>query len=77
MKGSNSYSPNPVTVQVGQQIRWRNDDTIPHTATGGGFDTGLLGPGMTSTAIKLSVPGVVNYFCQPHPSMVGTLNVTP
>ena len=41
MAGANSYSPNPVTVQVGQQVRWRNDDNTAHTATGAAFDTGI------------------------------------
>ncbi len=76
--GSMSFSPNPATVQVGQQIRWRNGDVIVHTATanGGVFDTGLIQPGATSGPVTLSSPGTVNYFCTVHPGMVGSLTVT-
>jgi plastocyanin len=68
-----------VSVRVGQQVRWRNNDSLPHTATqsGGGFNTGSIAPGATSAPITLSAAGTVNYFCAFHPSMVGTLNVTP
>jgi plastocyanin len=79
MNGKNSYSPSPASVQVGQQVRWRNTDNLTHTATqdGGGFDTGSIAPGATSAPITLSAPGTINYHCTPHPSMVGTLSVTP
>ena len=67
-------------MQVGQQIRWHNADSITHTATqkgGGGFDTGLIPAGGTSGPITLSAPGTIDYLCTIHPTMVGTLNVTP
>ncbi len=79
MAGSNSYSPNPVNVRVGQQVRWRNDDVIAHTATrsgSGGFDTGIINPGQTSSPITITTAGALSYFCTLHPTMTGTLNVT-
>ena len=78
MSGSNSFSPNPASVVVGQQVRWRNADSVVHTATqnGGGFDTGLISPGATSSPITMSTAGSLNYRCTVHPSMVGTLSVT-
>ena len=78
MLGGNSYSPNPASVQVGQQVRWHNGDGTVHTATqnGGGFDTGLISPGATSAPITITTAGALNYHCTVHPSMVGTLNVT-
>lgn len=78
MAGSNSYSPNPGNLVVGQQVRWHNADNVVHTATqsGGGFDTGLISPGATSAPITMSAAGALNYHCTVHPSMVGTLNVT-
>jgi len=74
-----SYSPSAASVQVGQQVRWRNADSIAHTATqtGGGFDTGSIPPGGTSGPITLTAPGTISYFCGFHPGMVGTLTVTP
>ena len=78
MLGANSYSPSPATVQVGQQVRWRNNDSVPHTATqSGGFNTGVLNPGQTSAPITFSTPGTVSYFCLLHTNMPGTLNVVP
>jgi plastocyanin len=79
MNGSQSFSPNPAGVKVGEQIRWHNADSVAHTATqdGGGFDTGAISPGATSAPITLTTAGTINYHCAFHPSMVGTLSVTP
>jgi plastocyanin len=66
-------------VKVGQQILWHNADSIAHTATqdGAGFNTGSIGPGGTSAPITFSTSGTIGYHCAIHPSMVGTLTVTP
>jgi len=79
MNGSNSYSPNPGTVKVGQTVAWRNADSIPHTATGdaGGFDTGTIAAGATSSPITMATAGSFPYHCTIHGfAMVGTLTVT-
>jgi plastocyanin len=78
MLGNNSFAPNPANVQVGQQVRWHNADSVVHTATqnGGGFDTGLISPGATSAPITITTAGALSYRCTVHPTMVGTLNVT-
>ena len=75
MLGSGSYGPNPATVKVGQKVSWKNADSIAHTATGTGFDTGAIGSGQTSAPITFSTAGNIDYHCSFHPSMVGTLNV--
>jgi plastocyanin len=74
---SNSYSPNPVTMRVGQTIAWRNADSIAHTATQDttGFNTGSLAAGATSTATMMSTAGTFPYHCTIHPGMVGTVTV--
>lgn len=79
MDGAQSFSPSPANVSVGQQVRWHNADSTTHTATqdGGGFDTGSIPPGATSAPITLGTPGTIRYHCAIHPSMVGTLSVTP
>ena len=76
--GSMSFSPNPTAVKVGQTVSWRNGDLITHTATqnGGGFDTGSVVPGSTSTPVRLNSAGAFDYHCGVHPSMVGTVNVS-
>ena len=79
MNGSLSYSPNPATVKVGQTVAWRNADSVTHTATGdaGGFNTGNIAPGATSSPITMATAGSFAYHCVVHPSMTGTLTVTP
>ena len=79
MNGSNSYSPNPGTVKVGQTVAWRNADALPHTATadGGGFDTGTIAAGATSSPITMTAAGSFPYHCTIHGfAMAGTLTVT-
>jgi plastocyanin len=77
MNGSNSFSPNPVTVRVGQTVSWKNSDSLTHTATadGGAFNTGSISPGGTSAPITMTTAGSYPYRCTPHPTMVGTLVV--
>lgn len=77
--GAGAFSPNPATVAVGQVVVWHNSDTITHTATadGGAFDTGNIAPGATSAPITVTAAGNLAYHCQIHPSMVGTVIVTP
>ena len=79
MNGSNSYSPNPGTVQVGQTVAWRNADSLPHTATAdaGGFNTGTIAAGATSSPITMTTAGSFPYHCTIHGfAMAGTLTVT-
>jgi plastocyanin len=75
--GSQSFTPNPVSMKVGQTIAWRNTDSIGHTATGdnGGFNTGTLASGATSTPIAMPTAGTFTYHCSIHPGMIGTIVV--
>ena len=76
--GSNSYSPNPDTVTVGQTVAWRNSGGTTHTATAnaGAFDTGNIGNGSTSSAITMGTVGSFPYHCAIHGlTMAGTLVV--
>ena len=77
MNGSNSFSPNPGALQVGQKVAFHNADSISHTATadGGGFDTGVIAPGATSNPITMPSAGNFSYHCSIHPTMTGTLKV--
>jgi plastocyanin len=76
MAGSNSFSPNPAAVKVGQTVSWRNADSIAHDPTGSGFNTGAIASGATSAPITFSAAGSIDYHCGIHPTMVGTLSVT-
>jgi plastocyanin len=77
--GSSSYSPNPANVTVGQTVAWKNSAGTTHTATqvGGGFDTGNVANGATSGLITITTSGDLAYQCSIHPTMTGTLHVTP
>jgi len=78
--GTSSYSPNPVTVTVGQKVAWKNTDTMTHTATadGASFNTGNLAAGATSAAITMGTAGTFPYHCAIHPTtMTGTITVNP
>jgi plastocyanin len=76
--GSNSFSPNPVEVKVGETVTWINDDSGRHTVTSkddGVFDSGMMGKGQ-SFIFTFDKAGEYPYFCEPHPNMVGTVVVT-
>ena len=76
--GSNSFSPNPVEVKVGETVTWINDDSGRHTVTSkddGIFDSGVLGKGQ-SFSYTFDTAGEYPYYCEPHPNMVGTVVVT-
>jgi plastocyanin len=78
MNGALSFSPNPASARVGQKIIWRNPGALAHTATanGGAFDTGIVAAGAQSAAVAPGA-GTFPYHCTLHPSMTGTLTVTP
>lgn len=74
--GSNSYSPNPVEVKVGETVTWVNDDSGRHTVTSkdGTFGSDMMGKGQ-SFSYTFDKAGEYQYFCEPHPNMVGTVVV--
>ena len=75
--GSNSFSPNPVEVKVGETVTWVNDDSGRHTVTSKDdvFESELMGKGQ-SFSYTFDKAGEYPYFCSPHPGMVGTVVVT-
>ena len=78
------YIPATVTIDVGGEITWTNDDTAAHTVTSGTaedgpdgfFDSSLFMAG-TTYEFKFDGfdPGEYPYFCMVHPWMVGTVVV--
>jgi plastocyanin len=71
-----TYSPDPVVVQVGGKVTWKNDDNAPHTATAddGSFETGVMETGKTGS-VTFKEAGTFTYFCKIHPFMHGTVEV--
>jgi len=79
--GANAFSPDTAVVQVGQTIKWTNNDSMTHTATasGGTFNTGNISAGASSSVITITgATGVREYTCtRPGHTMTGWVNVTP
>lgn len=77
MNDALSFSPNPGTIPVGKTVSWHNVDSTTHNvaANDGSFNTGNIGPGGTSTPIRMNTAGSFGYHCIIHPTMVGTANV--
>ena len=76
------YIPYEVTVDVGGEVTWSNDDTAAHTVTSGSavdgpsgvFDSSLFMAGTTFTFV-FEDAGVYPYFCMVHPWMEGIVTV--
>lgn len=76
------YVPNEVTVDVGGEVTWTNDDTAGHTVTSGTleggpdgeFDSSLFMAGKTFSH-KFEKAGEFPYFCVVHPWMTGKVIV--
>jgi plastocyanin len=89
-KAAGAFSPNPISVPVQAAVHWYNDD---RTAAGGqyggsngtihtitsddlSFLSGNLTPGR-SFEHTFETPGTYTYHCSIHPTMIGTITVTP
>ncbi len=71
-----SYRPDPVTIEEGGKVIWKNRDSAPHTATAadGSFDTGTIEEDkLKSETFKEA--GTYEYVCSIHPQMHGTVEV--
>ena len=72
-----AFSPNPITIKVGDSVKWTNNDTIVHTSTAnnGQWNSGILNPGQSFTTPAFTTAGSFQYHCTIHPGMVGTVTV--
>jgi len=76
------FVPSEVTIDVGGEVTWSNDDSAAHTVTSGSaadgpdgvFDSSLFMAGTTFSA-TIDEAGTYPYFCMVHPWMVGTVIV--
>lgn len=71
-----SYRPDPVTIEEGGKVIWKNRDSAPHTATAadGSFDTGTIEEDKLKSE-TFKEPGTYEYVCSIHPDMHGTVEV--
>jgi len=68
------FTPAVVTIRAGDSVRWTNKDDVAHTATGNGFDTGLLEKDQIGK-VTFDKAGSYVYICTPHPGMRGKIIV--
>jgi LPXTG-motif cell wall-anchored protein len=66
------FVPREITVNVGDTITWRNEDSEPHNAIAKdeSFRTETIGEGETVSA-TIDEPGAHKYFCSIHAGMTG------
>jgi plastocyanin len=71
-----TFTPELLTVKVGDTIVWTNKDLFPHTVTSteGGFDSQAIAPGESFT-FKAAKKGEFSYTCTFHPTMKARLRV--
>jgi plastocyanin len=71
-----SFDPKSVTISVGDSVKWENTAYTDHSASGEGFDTGLVPPKGESKPIVFSKAGTYPYNCKIHgKTMSGTVVV--
>ena len=89
-KGANAFSPNPYSESFATKasVKWVNADVGTGGYGGSGgvthhlvsntalFDSGTLGPGSTYT-FTFAGAGSYPYHCTIHPTMTGTITLTP
>ena len=75
---NSAYSPNPLTVNVGQQINWKNNDGIAHSATSTSFDTGSIPPfSAHDNPVTMNTAGTFTFHCSLHAGETGSIIVNP
>jgi len=71
-----AFSPSNITVKVGTEVTFTNDDSTTHTITFDLFQSGDVAPGQ-SFKHTFDTAGTFSYHCSIHPSMTGQVEVTP
>ncbi len=74
-----AFVPATITIKVGEKVTWTNKDSASHTVTSddGGFaSSGTLSQNKTYS-VTFGTAGTFPYHCSIHPTMTGTVTVTP
>ncbi|HEY2805008.1 MAG TPA: cupredoxin domain-containing protein [Gemmatimonadales bacterium] len=73
-----AFQSDTVTAKVGELISWTNTATDIHTVTSDSavFDSGPL-QAQTSFTVSFAKAGTYTYHCALHPTMTGSITVTP
>jgi alcohol dehydrogenase (cytochrome c) len=72
-----TFTPPIVQLPVGSTGTWINNGSVAHTVTAqdGSFDTGDIAAGGGQAQITFNTAGSFDYFCTPHPWMIGRVLV--
>jgi amicyanin len=70
------FGPEKLTVARGSTVTWTNTDRSPHQVSvkGKTLRTGIILKDQ-SASLTFTEPGTYEYWCKPHPSMKGTIEV--
>ena len=74
-----AFTPDVLTVPVGTEVVWMNQDNVRHTVTSDDnstFASSLLGGGDTFSH-RFDEPGIFPYHCSVHPTMTAKVLVQP
>jgi plastocyanin len=73
-----AFSPNPITMTAGQQVNFKNNDTIEHSATfdNGSYESGNI-PALSAhdVPVTMSAKGSFAYHCRLHSAEKGSIVV--
>ncbi|GAB2670180.1 cupredoxin domain-containing protein [Nocardia goodfellowii] len=72
------FSPDTVTVRVGDTVTWKFADKVPHSVQGiGDKAMGINSPifDQGEWSYTFTMPGTYRYLCSLHPEMRGTVTV--
>jgi plastocyanin len=88
VQGNPDYEPDDAKVSLSGDLVWKNEDSVPHTATSGSgvedpnsgkiFDTSIINGGEESSPVQLTglkEGDEIPYYCQVHPFMTSKLTV--
>ena len=72
-----TFTPPIVQVPAGTSVTWLNNGSVAHTATSADatWDTGDVSGGGGQVSVTFASAGTFNYFCTPHPWMIGRVVV--
>lgn len=71
-----AFNPAVITIKKGDTVNWTNEDSVPHTVTGAGFDSRTLSPGK-SYSYTFNDAGSYDYVCSIHPNMKAKVVAQP
>ena len=69
-----TYTPQNITVKIGQTVMWTNSDTVLHDVVGSGIESDYLQKG-EKFIYTFEEEGTYPYTCSVHPWMEGEVTV--